>query len=143
MMIQEVLESWQIKMDKSLKEYTTFTVDNCGFFKCDNMPFGLYKTPAMFQRLMQNCLRDLNLTYCLIYLDDIVIFSQTAGEHLHHLHVVFGQFREHTLKLKPSKCNLSLEKKSPIWYIESQRMGCKPLIQNWKQLQNACHYKLA
>ena len=96
---------WQIKMDESSKQYTVFTVGNLGFFRCDCMPFGLCNTPAMFQRLMQNCLRELNLTYCLIYLDDIDIFSQTAGEHLHHLHIVFDQFREHNLKLKSSKCS--------------------------------------
>ena len=61
---------------------------------------------AMFQRLMQNCLGELNITYCLIYLDDIITFSQTADEHLHCLCVVFDQFREHNLKLRLSICNL-------------------------------------
>ena len=63
---------WQIKMDEQSKQYTTFTVGNLGFYECDCMPFGLCNMPAMFQRLMQNCLRELNLTYCLIYLDDII-----------------------------------------------------------------------
>ena len=53
---------------------------------------------------MQNCLGELNLTYCLIYLNDIVIFSQTAEEHLHCLCIIFDQFTENNLKLKPSKC---------------------------------------
>ena len=53
---------WQIKMDELSKQYTAFTVGNLGFFKCDCMPFGLCNTPAMFQRLMQNCLGELNLT---------------------------------------------------------------------------------
>ena len=61
---------WQIKMDESLKQYNVFTLGNLGLFKCDCMPFGLCNTPAMFQRLMQNCLGDLNLTYSLIYLND-------------------------------------------------------------------------
>ena len=56
-----------------------------------------------FQRLMQNYLRELNLTYCLIYLDDIIIFSQMTEEHLHCLCIIFDWFREHNLKLKPSK----------------------------------------
>ena len=64
---------------------------------------------ATFQRLMQNCLGELNLIYCLIYLDDIIVFSQTVEEHLHRLHVVFDQFREYNLKLNPSKCNLFKE----------------------------------
>ena len=57
-----------------------------------------------FQRLMQNCLDELNLTYCLIYLNDVIIFSKTEEEHLHCPHIVFEHFREHNLKLKPTKC---------------------------------------
>ena len=72
-------------MDKSSKQYTTLTVGNLDFFKCDCMPFGLCNAPVMCQQLMPNCLRELNLIYCLIYLDDIVIFLQMAEEHLHHL----------------------------------------------------------
>ena len=96
---------WQIKVDELSKQYTAFMVGNLGFFECDHMPFGLCNMPATFQRLMQNCLRELNLTYCLIYLDDIVVFSQTAEEYPHCLHIVFDQFREYNLKLKPSKCD--------------------------------------
>ena len=92
-------------MDELSKQYTAFTVGNLGFFKCDHMTVGLCIAPATFQRLMQNCLRELNLTYCLIYLDNIIIFSETAEEHLHHLHIIFDQFREHNLELKPSKCD--------------------------------------
>ena len=44
-----------------------------------------------------------------LYLDDTVIFPQTAEEHFHYLQVVLDQFREHNLKLKPSKCNLFRE----------------------------------
>ena len=77
--------------------------------ECDHIPFGLCNAPAIFQWLMKNCLRELSLIYCLIYLDNIVVFSQTAEEHLHCLQVVFDQFREHNLKLKPLKCNLFRE----------------------------------
>ena len=94
----------------SSKQYTMFTNGNLGFFKCNCMPFGLCNAPAIFQWLMQNCLGELNLIYCLIYLDDIVIFLHTAEEHLHHPCVVFDQFREHSLKLKLSKCNFFKEK---------------------------------
>ena len=100
---------WQIKIEDASKQYTAFTVGNLGFFKCNCMPFGLCNAPAMFQRLMQICLGKLNLICCLIYLDDIIIFLQTAEEHLHRLCVVFDQFREYNLKLKPSKCSLFKE----------------------------------
>ena len=68
------------------------------------MPFGLCNMPATFQ-LMHNCLGELNLIYCLFYLDDTVVFSHTAEEQLHQLCIIFDQFREHNLKLKLSKCN--------------------------------------
>ena len=76
---------WQIKMDEVSKQYTSFTVGNLGIFECSSMPLGLCNVPATFQWLMQNCLRELNLIYCLNYLDDIVLFLQTTEEHLHHL----------------------------------------------------------
>ena len=101
---------WKIKMDESSKQYTAFMVGNLGFFECDRMPFGLCNTPATFQQLMQNCMGELNLVHCLIYLDDLIVFSQMEEEHLHWLHVVFDQLREYNLKLKPSKCNLFKEK---------------------------------
>ena len=81
------------------------------------MLFGLCNVPAMFQWLMQNCLRELNLTYCLIYHDNIIIFLQTAEEHLHCLCIIFNQFREHNLKLKPLKCSFFREE---ITYLAHQ-----------------------
>ena len=52
---------------------------------------------------MQNTLGEQNLMYCVIYLDDMIIFSCTEEEHLEHLQIVFECFREFNLKLKPSK----------------------------------------
>ena len=69
------------------------------------MPFGLCNALATFQRLMQNGLSELNLTYALIYLDDVVVFSDTEREDLKRLRAVLECFQEHGLKLKPSKCN--------------------------------------
>ena len=79
---------WQIKMEEALKQYTAFTVGNLGFFKCNCMPFGLCNVLVMFKRLMQNCLCELNHIYCLIYLDNLIMFLQIA-EHLHRLCIVF------------------------------------------------------
>ena len=90
---------WQIMMDEDSKQYTTFTVGNLGFFKCERIPFGLCNAPATFQRLMQNCLGELNLTYCLIYLDDVIIYAKDEGEHLNRLRTVFERFRRDYLKL--------------------------------------------
>ena len=53
---------------------------------------------------MQNCLGELNLMYCLIYLDNVIVILKMEEELMECLHVVFNCFQEHNLKLKPSKC---------------------------------------
>ena len=87
------------------QQYTTFMVGSLGFYDFTRMPFGLCNAPATFQYLMQNTLGELNLTYCVIYLDDVIFFGHTEEEHLKHLRVVFECFRKYNLKLKPSKCS--------------------------------------
>ena len=97
---------WQVKMVSGSQSYMAFTVGNLGFYEFTRMPFRLCNMPATFQRLIQNTLGELNLTYCIIYLDDVIVFGCTEEEHLEHLRVVFEHFREFSLKLKPSKYNL-------------------------------------
>ena len=74
--------SWQVKMDEESKPLTVFTEGPLGIWECKRMPFGLTNAPATFQRLMETCLGDLNLHWCIIYLDDIVIFSKDLASHL-------------------------------------------------------------
>ena len=116
-------------MEEESKQFTAFTLGSMGLFECDRMPFGLCNTPATFQRLMQNCLGELNLTYCLIYLDDVIVYSKTPEEHLQRMHVVFDRLREHGLKLKPSKCDLF---KTEIIYLAHHvsKDGVKPSHKN-------------
>ena len=83
---------WQVPMDDESKQYTAFTLGSMGLYECESMPFGLCNALPTFQRLMLNCLGELNLTYCLIYLDDVIIFSQTEEEHLERMRVVFDRF---------------------------------------------------
>ena len=54
---------------------------------------------------MQNCLRELNLTYALVYLDDLIVYSNMEKDHLRQLQAMFKRFHEHRLKLKPLKCS--------------------------------------
>ena len=97
---------WQVPMDEESKQYTAFMLGSMGLYECESMPFGLCNAPPTFQRLMLNCLGELNLTYCLIYLDDVIVFSRTEEEHLERMRVVFDRLCEHGLKLKPSKCDV-------------------------------------
>ena len=68
------------------------------------MPFGATNAPATFQRLMHNCLGDLNMTWCVVYLDDIIVFSDNPKDHIVRLEAVFQKLASAGLKLKPSKC---------------------------------------
>ena len=57
---------WQVEMDEASKPLIAFTVGPWGFYECDFMPFGLVNAPAIFQRLMETCLGDLQPNWCLI-----------------------------------------------------------------------------
>ena len=118
-------------MDDDSKQYTAFTLGSMGLYECESMPFGLCNTPPTFQRLMLNCLGELNLTYCLIYLDDVIIFSKTEEEHLERMRVVFDQFREHGLKLKTSKCEVF---KTEINYL-AHHMSKRGVLPSKKNLE--------
>ena len=125
---------WQIKMAPGSQQYTAFTVGNLRFYKFTRMPFGLCNTPATFQRLMQNTLGELNLMYCVIYLDDVIVFDCTEEEHLEWLQVVFERFYEFNLKLKPSKCSFF---QSEIVYLAHHvlRRGILPSQENVRAMQ--------
>ena len=80
---------WQVEMDEESKALTAFTVGPLGFYECERMPFGLMNAPATFQCLMESCLGELHLNWCIIYLDDIIVFSKKLEEHLKQLQGVF------------------------------------------------------
>ena len=78
---------WQVQMDEESRQYTAFMVGSMSVYKFLRMPYRLCNAPVTFQHLMQNCLGELNLTYALIYLDDMIVYSKTE-EHLVHLRAV-------------------------------------------------------
>ena len=123
---------WQVPMDEESKQYTAFTLGSMGLYECESVPFRLCNAPPTFQRLMQNCLGKLNLTYCLIYLDDVIVFSEMPEEHLRRMRVVFNCLREHSLKLKPSKCNVF---KSEINYL-AHHVSRKGVLPSKKNLES-------
>ena len=94
---------WQIKMAPESQQYMTFMVGNLRFHEFTCMSFRLCNSSVTFQHLLQNTLGKLNLMYCMIYLDDVIVFGHTKEEHLEHLSVVFKRFWEFNLKLKPLK----------------------------------------
>ena len=97
---------WEVEMEEDSKACTAFTVGPLGFYECEHMPFRLTNAPTTFQQLMQSCLGNLHLHYCIIYLDDVIVFSKTLEDHLLRLRAVFEKLNQAGLKLKPLKCEL-------------------------------------
>ena len=110
---------WQVGVKESDKMKTAFSVGPLGFFECNRMAFGLCNAQASFQRLMERCMGELHLRECLIYLDDIIIFSKTFDEHLVRLANVFRQLEVHGLKLKGSKCEFFQRQVNYLGHIVS------------------------
>ncbi|KAF3697990.1 Retrovirus-related Pol polyprotein from transposon 297 Protease [Channa argus] len=68
------------------------------------MAMGLTNAPATGQRLMEMVLRGLPWKTCLVYLDDVLIYSRSFSQHLQHLEEILSRFQSSGLKLNPSKC---------------------------------------
>ncbi len=101
---------WQIELEEKDKAKTAFNVGpGYGFWEFNVMAFGLTNAPSTFQRLMERTLSDLNLRECLVFIDDILIFSATFEEHIERLGKVFDKLAAAGLKLKPSKCEFLKE----------------------------------
>ena len=63
------------------------------------MPFGLTCAPSVFQRLMDLVLCGLTYETCLVYLDDIIVFSSDFDSHIIRLKEIFGRLRTANLKV--------------------------------------------
>ena len=111
---------WQVEIKEEDKNKTAFQVGGLGFYEFNRMPFGLCNAPASFQRLMERCMGELNLRDCLIYLDDVIIFSSTFEEHLERLDAVFSRLKQHNLKLKPSKCEFLRSEVTYLGHVVSE-----------------------
>ncbi|KAL5500047.1 hypothetical protein EMCRGX_G011541 [Ephydatia muelleri] len=111
---------WQVEMDPADKEKTAF-ITPFGLHQFRVMPFGLTNAPSTFQRLMSMVLAGLSWVTCLVYLDDIIIFSRTVEEHLQRLTEVLQRLKEAGLKIKPSKCHLLCKSVRYLGYVVSEK----------------------
>ena len=94
---------YHIELGSTSRAKTAF-VTPFGKWEFNVVPFGLAQAPAYFQALISEVLKGLS-HFTIVYLDDIIIFSQTEEEHLKHLEIIFRRLKEAGLKLKRSKCS--------------------------------------
>ena len=98
----------QVPVRKEAREITAFCtpqpINGHSHFQWKVMPFGLVNAPATFQRLIDSVLSGL-MDKCLVYLDDILIFSETLDDHFVSIQLVFDWLLKHRLYVKLSKCS--------------------------------------
>ena len=94
---------WQVGLAEEDKNKTAFTKGR-KLYEFNVMPFGSMNASITFQRLMDRVLRGLTWNQCLVYIDDVLIFSATFEQHLKDIDEVLARFSCADLKLKPGKC---------------------------------------
>lgn len=105
-------------------EKTAFVTPQ-GLYEFIRMLFGLKNAPATFQRLMNHILRDYINKTCVVYLDDILIFSTSLTEHLKNLTDVLRVLKNNNLKLQISKCSFLRKNTEVLGHILTEE-GLKP-----------------
>lgn len=78
---------------------TAFSSEN-KHYEFTRMPFGMKNAPPTFQRIMDNILRGIKNEKCLVYLDDIVVYSTSLKEHISRLEEIFERFRPTNFKVQ-------------------------------------------
>ena len=97
---------WQVRMDENSIEKTAFNT-TWGKYEWLAMPFGLCNAPATFQTIMNDTLRPFLGVFVVVYLDDILIYSDTMEDHYRHLEQVLETLEKHELIAQPGKCEIA------------------------------------
>eukprot|EP00253_Pinus_taeda_P020440 PITA_20440 len=92
-----------------------------GFFEWLVMPFGLTNSPATFMRLMDDILQPFTNSFVVVYLDEILIFSQRWEEHLHHIRSILQTLRQHKLCANLEKFTFGMTWVQYVGYIIDER----------------------
>lgn len=93
----------QQRIEESSIHKTAFRT-RYGHYEYVVVPFGLCNAPSSFQRLLAHCLQPLGPDFCMVYIDDILVFSKDIKSHAVHLRRVLERLREHQLYARASKC---------------------------------------
>lgn len=129
---------WQIPLTERAKDISTFVTPQ-GTFHFEVMQYGLKNAPATFQRLMNHIVN--GIPGCSVYIDDLVIFSDTWHAHLSQLNSVFTRLEDASLVLNLTKCEFVKAQVQYLGYIVGHGRVCPPLskveaISNLSQPQN-------
>lgn len=106
----------KIRMDPDSEEYTTFRT-RYGTYKSKVLPFGLCNGPATYQRYMNDVLIDYLDNFCIVYLDDILVYSESSPDHVRHVRKVLDRLRAAGLQVDIKKSEFHVTRTKYLGYI--------------------------
>ena len=112
----------QLELDEDSKEITTINTPR-GLFRFNRLCFGVSAAPGIFQRTVENVLRDID-GVC-VYLDDILLRGENEKDHVNKLRLVLKTLQEAGFTLKKSKCEIGLSEVSYLGFVVNKD-GLKP-----------------
>lgn len=124
----------QIPMDEGSIQKTAFRIES-GLYEFLRMPYGLRNAPPTFQRMMDEVLSGYLNQFCLVYIDDIIIFSSSLDEHIQHLTKVFERLRQYNLKTQMDKCEFIKKELLYLGHLVTTE-GLKPNPEKIKAVQD-------
>ena len=110
----------QILMHPDDQDKTAFITErgNC-YYKV--MPFGLKNADATYQRLVNKMFTDYLGDTMEVYIDDMLVSSLLAKQHLDHLRQAFEVLQKYSMKLNPTKCSFGVAADKFLGYMVTQR----------------------
>ena len=110
----------QILMYKPNEEHTSFITDR-GLYCYKVMSFGLKNTGATYQKLVSMMFKDLIRKTMEVYIDDMLVKSRMAEDHVEHLGQMFEILRKYQMKLNPLKCAFGVDSRKFLGFMVNQR----------------------
>ena len=119
---------WQVKLEKESQEKTAFVTEQ-GQFCYQTLAFGMCNGPATYQRLMSKVLKDLLFRSVVVYLDDVLVFTETMQQHVEVLGEVCRRLEQSGIRLNPRKCRFAQREVTFLSHVISAD-GIRPAESN-------------
>ncbi|KAL0149392.1 hypothetical protein M9458_055303, partial [Cirrhinus mrigala] len=119
-------------------EWKTAFSTTSGHYEYRVMPFGLVNSPSYFQAFVNDVFRDMLNRWVIVYMDDILVYSNSYAEHVQHVRSVLQRLVQHKLYAKEEKCQFHQQSIAFLGYIISPEGVAMDetkvrAVQNWPQ----------